>query len=209
MVSIDRVLSEFIDDWNAGRRPQVDAYLDRVPEGERASLADQLMTWLEVAPTPAYDDKTRAEIRSEPVARASIDAMASEAGLWPELLPRLRERASLSVRELAGNLVAAIGLGSNAEPKTSDYLKQLERGSLDPARVSQTVIEKLAGILRVEPSLLDQAGGPTFRPAPMFRAAKPASSGTVRNMEVLADMLTAKAPAEDWDEVDQLFQGGR
>jgi hypothetical protein len=142
MVSIDRVLSEFIDDWNAGRRPQVDAYLERVPEDERAALADQLMTWLEVAPTPAYDGKTRAEIRSEPVARASIDAMASEAGLWPELLPRLRERASLSVRELAGKLVAAIGLGSNAEPKTSDYLDQLERGSLDPARVSQTVIEK-------------------------------------------------------------------
>ena len=54
MVSIDRVLSEFIDDWNAGRRPQVDEYLERVPEPERAELADQLMTWLEVAPTPTY-----------------------------------------------------------------------------------------------------------------------------------------------------------
>jgi transcriptional regulator with XRE-family HTH domain len=209
MVSIDRVLSEFIDDWNAGRRPQVDAYLDRVPEGERASLADQLMTWLEVAPTPAYDDKTRAEIRSEPVARASIDAMASEAGLWPELLPRLRERAALSVRELAGKLVAAIGLSSSSEAKTSEYLEELEKGVLDPARISRTVIEKLAGILRVDESLLDQAGGSSFRPAPMFRASKPASAGTMRNMEVLADMLTAKAPEEDWDEVDRLFQGGR
>lgn len=209
MVSIDRVLSEFIDDWNAGRRPQVDAYLQRVPDEERAELADQLTTWLEIAPTPAYDEAARAQISSEPAARAAIDAMASDAGLWPQLLPRLRQRASLSVRELAGKLAAAIGLGSNDEPKTADYLEQLERGSLDPGRVSRTVIEKLAGILRVDPSLLDQAGGPTFRPAPMFRTAKPASPGTVRNMEVLADMLTAKAPAEDWDEVDQLFLGGR
>ena len=208
MVSIDRVLSEFIDDWNAGRRPQVDAYLERVADRERAELADRLMTWLEVAPTPSFDDDTRDAIRSEPVARAAVDAMASEAGLWPELLPRLRERASLSVRELAGKLVAAIGLGPGSEDKTSDYLEQLEKGSLDPARISRTVIEKLAGILRVDSSLLDQAGGPAFRPAPMFRASKPASAGTMRNMEVFADMLTAEAPEEDWDEVDQLFQGG-
>jgi transcriptional regulator with XRE-family HTH domain len=209
MVSIDRVLSEFIDDWNAGRRPQVDEYLERVPEPERAELADQLTTWLEIAPTPDYDQTTRATIRSEPVARATIDAMASEAGLWPELLPRLRERASLSVRDLAAKLAAAVGLGPNAEAKTFDYLEQLEHGSLDPGRMSSTLIENLAGILRVNRSLLEQAGGPTFRPAPMFRAEAPPDARSMRNMEVLADMLTTKAPAEDWDEVDQLFQGGR
>jgi hypothetical protein len=209
MVSIDRVLSEFIDDWNAGRRPQVDVYLERVPEHERDELADQLMTWLEVAPTPDHDQATRAAIRSEPVARATIDAMASEAGLWPELLPRLRARASLSVRDLAAKLVAAVGLDSNAEAKTSDYLEQLEHGSLDPGRMSSTLIEKLAGILRVNRSLLEQASGPTFRPAPMFRAEAPPGARAMRNMEVLADMLTTKAPAEDWDDVDQLFQGGR
>jgi transcriptional regulator with XRE-family HTH domain len=209
MVSIDRVLSEFIDDWNAGRRPQVDAYLDRVPEGERDELADQLMTWLEVAPTPAYDDATREAIRSEPVARATIDAMASESGLWPKLLPSLRERASLSVRELAKKLVAAVGLDARAESKTAEYLEQLEEGSLNPARVSGKIIEKLAAILRVDSSLLDQAGGPAFRAAPMFRATIEPGAKSMRNMEVLADMLTAKAPAENWDEVDQLFQGGR
>ena len=100
-------------------------------------------------------------------------------------------------------------LAAKDAPKTERYLTQLEEGSLDPARISRKVIEGLAGILRVDPSLLDQAGGATFRPAPMFRASAPPSAGTARNMEVLADMLTAKAPVEDWDEVDQLFQGGR
>src|SRR4051794_36926197 len=108
MVSIDRALSEFIDDWNAGRRPQVDEYLERVPENERAELADQLMTWLEVAPTPAYDEAARAAVAAEPAVRESVDAMAREAGRWPELLPRLRMRASLSVRDLASKLAAAI-----------------------------------------------------------------------------------------------------
>ena len=48
----DRILSEFIDDWNAGRRPDVDDYLARVPEGERDELADQLMSFLTFGPPP-------------------------------------------------------------------------------------------------------------------------------------------------------------
>jgi transcriptional regulator with XRE-family HTH domain len=209
MVSIDRVLSEFIDDWNAGRRPQVDEYLERVPEPERAELADQLTTWLEIAPTPAYDETARAAVAAQPAVRDSIEAMGREAGVWPDLLPRLRNRASLNLRELASKLAAAVGLGSAAEEKTASYLGQLEAGSLDPSRMSRKVIDGLARVLRVDASLLDDAGGPAFRPAPMFRASAPPSKATGRNIEILADMLTAKAPPEDWDEVDQLFQGGR
>ena len=209
MVSIDRVLSEFIDDWNAGRRPQVDAYLERVPEAERAELAEQLMSWLELAPTPRYDDAGRDAVAAEPVARQSVEAMAREAGRWPDLLPRLRERAALSIRELATRLVATIGLASSDEKKTERYLGQLESGSLDPARVSRRLIDGLAAVLRVDPALLDDAGGPAFRAAPVFRASTRPSAATERNMEVLAEMLTAEAPAEDWDEVDRLFQGGR
>src|ERR1700704_4548127 len=100
MSTIDRVLSEFVDDWNAGRRPQVDAYLERVPEADRAELAGQLATWLEIAPTPAYDAPARAAIAAEPAVREAIGAMGSEAGLWPVLLPRLRSRASLSLGDL-------------------------------------------------------------------------------------------------------------
>ena len=61
MSTNDQVLSDFIDAWNAGRRPRVREYLARLPDGpERDELADQITTWLEVAPTPAYDDETRA-----------------------------------------------------------------------------------------------------------------------------------------------------
>jgi len=209
MVSIDRALSEFIDDWNAGRRPQVDEYLERVAESERAELADQLMAWLEVAPAPAYDDAARAAIAVEPGVQEATGAMRSEAGLWPALLPRLRARASLSIRELASRLMRAIDLGGEADTKTERYLAELEAGTLDPSRVSERVLDGLARVLRVNPSLLEEAGGGAFRPAPMFRSSTPPRADTAHNLEVLADMLTAPSPEQDWDEVDQLFLGGR
>ena len=60
MSTHDQVLSDFIDEWNTGHRPRVREYLARLPDGpERDELADQITTWLEVAPTPAYDEETR------------------------------------------------------------------------------------------------------------------------------------------------------
>ena len=67
----DRVLSEFIDAWNAGRRPRVRDYLARLPDGPaREELADAITDWLSVAPAPAYSDRARREIRAE-VARST------------------------------------------------------------------------------------------------------------------------------------------
>jgi hypothetical protein len=209
MVSIDRALSEFIDDWNAGRRPQVDACLERVAEPDRAELAYQLMTWLEIAPTPAYGEAARKAIAAEPVVQEAIAAMSSESGLWPALLPRLRSRATLSLGELAAAVVRALGLGGDAEPKTENYLGELEAGRLDPGRVSRRVLDGLARALRVDVSVLEESGGGTFRPAPVFRAATAPRADTAHNLEVLADMLSAPTPTGDWDEVDQLFRGGR
>jgi transcriptional regulator with XRE-family HTH domain len=209
MVSIDRALSEFIDDWNAGRRPQVDAYLDRVAEADRTELADRLMTWLEVAPEPAYDEAARDAIAADPIVQEATGAMASESGLWPALLPRLRSRAGLSLRELAVGLVRTIGLGGDTEAKTERYLGELEAGELNPERVSRRVLYGLAGVLRVNVSLLEEASGGAFRPEPMFRATTPPRGDTTHNLEVLADMLSAPTPEEGWDEVDQLFRGGR
>jgi hypothetical protein len=210
MVSIDRALSEFIDDWNAGRRPQVDEYLDRVPGADRDELAQQLTTWLEIAPTPRYDEAARDAAAAEPAARAAVDAMRSEAGLWPVVLPRLRRRAALSPAELASKLAGAIGVtGDAGTAKTERYLERLEEGTLDPNRVSRKVLDALARVLGASTSLLEDAGGVALRPAPMFRASAPPGAPLTRNIEVLAEMLGSAPPPEDWDEVDQLFQGGR
>src|SRR5690349_2596626 len=94
---IDRVLSEFIDDWNAGRRPRARDYLARLPDGpERDELADAIADWLLIAPTPEYPVAARDEIRAE-VARVFDPA-------------RLRERAGFSPRELAVRVAGAFGV---------------------------------------------------------------------------------------------------
>src|SRR3954470_13953937 len=87
----DRILSEFIDAWNAGRRPDVDDYLARVPDEERGELADQLVSFMSFAPTPTYSDAALDAIRAEPVVAAAHAAAEERSGLLPALLTGLRE----------------------------------------------------------------------------------------------------------------------
>src|SRR5215216_2733097 len=61
----EQVLSEFIDAWNAGTRPDVDDYIARVPEEEQAALSEELLAFMTFAPTPEYSDVALAAIREE------------------------------------------------------------------------------------------------------------------------------------------------
>lgn len=215
MSTTDRVLSDFIDDWNAGRRPRVREYLARVPEGrQREELAEQLTTWLEVAPVPGYSEATRAEIRADPRVQHVLSAVGEDAGLWPEVVPRLRERAGLSVGDVAARVVARFGLGSGAEARTADYLERLERGELEPSRVSRRLLDALGEMLRASPGTLRDAAtfGSGMRPAAaggtLFRASdNDAGRWIAEDIDVLSRTAMAPAPAP-LDEVDRLFVGG-
>src|SRR5690242_10828891 len=103
---IDKVLSDYIDAWNAGRRPEVDAYLERVPEAEREALAGRLEEWLSVAPSPAYPAAARRAIRADQRLRAALAATDKP----PGTLLALRRRARLSLDELAARVTEAFGL---------------------------------------------------------------------------------------------------
>src|SRR3954453_19421293 len=92
----EQVLSEFIDAWNAGQRPDVDDYIARVREADGRELADQLVTFLRVAPTPDYSHEALAEIRPAPIVARALAAPAERGGLLPALLLSLRKRFSLS-----------------------------------------------------------------------------------------------------------------
>ena len=212
MVSIDRVLSEFIDDWNAGRRPRVEDYLARVDPPERDALADEIAAWMEVAPTPAYGDAARAQIRAAPAVRAAQDAFGTKSGLWPALLPRLRSRSQLSVSAAAQRLAEVLGF-QGREGKVERYLVQMEEGSLEADRVSARVLEGLARVLGVSPLELRRTGtmsgpAPAAAGGALFRAAEP-TSHQLNELETVADeMLAGAAAPRDWDEVDEAFLGG-
>jgi hypothetical protein len=212
---MDQVLSEFMDDWNAGRRPDVDDYLARVPAAERDELAEQLMTWLTIAPTPDYDEATREQIRADPAVRAAIAAASGEAGAWPELLPRLRERAGLDVRALASRVLAAVGVtgrGADDESRAAEYLGQMEAGRLDPARVSRRLLDALGRALGVDGAALAESGlvGRSLQGAPaalMFRSEGEAGDEAIAELDALSRAAFAPAP-EPLDEIDRLFLGG-
>ena len=216
----DRILSEFIDSWNAGRRPDIDEHLARVPEGERAELEDDITSFIRWAPTPDYDDATVEAIRAEPAVAAAFASYDSDKpGLWPALLPRWRERASLSTADLARRLVAALGMASDREEKTQQYLERVEAGELEPSGFSQRLLDALAQVLEVPRQRLESAGEslraiaaappPGAMPAsPQFRASSGGAARVRSSLELMAGAM-AKKSERDWDEIDELFRGGR
>lgn len=207
---IDRLLSEFIDAWNAGERPRAEDYLARADGAERAELGELIGDWLAIAPTPPYDDAARAALRSDPALRAILAATESEAGLWPDLLPRLRTRAGLGVGELAARLAATFGLRGE-EDRTAGYLARMERGELDPARVSRRLLDALAALLGVSGGELADTGALQPRPAgaggALFRAEGSPDDALADEFEALAQAARTPAPPP-MDALDRLFLGG-
>jgi len=211
----DRILSEFIDAWNAGERPDVDEFLARAPADEQGELAELLMSFLSFAPTPDYGDDALTAIAAEPTVAAALAAAGERAGLLPTLLARLRERRALTTPELAARLVGALGLSSEKAPKTAAYLERLEQGELEPTRVSRRVFDALARVLGVPRDELEGAGDlggwgarRALIAAPVFRADEDAAREVSEHLDVLADALQAPGGG-DRDDVDDLFLGGR
>jgi hypothetical protein len=206
-MSRESLLSEFIDAWTSGQRPDVDAYLNRADEGERGSLEREIHTFLRHAPTPAYSAEARAAIGAEPLTHA-ISEMPSALGLWGTLLPSLRKRARLPRDRLVAQLAEALG-ASGQERKVARYYHQMEAGTLDPNGVSARVLGALASLLGVPARELEDAGSfHGFAPAgpqPAFGRTHEGAPGDLRAMPAMS------APPEDaaWDEVDRLFRGGR
>ena len=204
----EQILSQFIDAWNAGERPDVDEYVARAAEDDRAELAEQLIAFLSVAPTPHYGDEALAAIRAEAEAASAPNA------ILPQLLARLRTRLGLSSADLASSIVAELELREEAKPKAEGYVERLEHGELNPAGVSRRIFEVLARAFAVPRSELEGAADlgswttPTPRAAPVFRADADAAEAVSRHLEVLTDALQAPSSGVR-DEVDELFLGGR
>ena len=217
MSSTDQVLSEFIDAWNAGERPRAREYLARVPEGrDRDELADQITIWLETAPAPVLSAAAREQVRGEPAVQQVYATVGSDAAAWPAVLPRLRERAGLSVRDVAARVVDRLGLGDEtAVDKAASYVAEMEAGDLGADRVSRRVLDALGSLLGVSGgSLADlgrAAGGGTATAAAaggtLFRRSEGSPEWVAEDIEVLSMAAMAPAP-EPMDPVDLAFRGG-
>jgi transcriptional regulator with XRE-family HTH domain len=202
MSDADRILSEFMHAWEAGQAPDPDEYLDRAPPGEQHELSQQIRTYLAIAPEPAYSEAAWARLCDDPAAlRAGAMALGEPEG-WPSLLPRLRARAGLSLREVAERL------GVSRPEKAERYLRDMEAGTHDPRRVTRRALEALGRVLGVSAETLAWTGGGGGPSPALLRSASPEGVQPVDySVEELAELGTTSA--EDWDDSDDLFCGGR
>lgn len=202
MTSVDQLIGEFVDAWNAGRRPDAAAYLDRAAPADRDELARQLDAWMLVAPTPDFDETARAAIRAEPALAAALEAAAEQGEPLSARMPRLRERAGLALDDVSRRLVALFDLTDATQ--TSAYLRQLEAGELDERRLSRRLLRGLAAILGADIDALQ----PTVAPASALYRADDADAFTVDDLDALSRAALAPAPDDRLDDVDRLFLGG-
>jgi transcriptional regulator with XRE-family HTH domain len=193
----DRILSEFIDAWRAGDRPDAGEYVDRAPPQDRPELAAAIDAFMALAPEPGYDEQAWSALTADPmIERIAVDA-------WSDLLPRLRERHGLSLDGLATALAERLGVPA---PKTRSYLDDLEHDRLVPDRLSRRLLDTLAAVLGAPAAWLERTGAGRAAPtAALYR--RQGQHETEQRLEVIADAMLADAA--EWDEVDELFQGGR
>ena len=183
MSTTDQLLGQFIEAWNAGERRDVREFLARASDQDRSQLAEMLSAWLELAPTPAWDEATLEQISAEPALRAALDATAAEPVSVGEQVLTLRERAGLGVADL-------------------------ERGELDPGGLSRRLLAGLAAILGADRDELifqpAMSSGQTF-----FRAEGEADEWFADGIDALSRAALSPAPVSGpLDELDLLFIGG-
>jgi transcriptional regulator with XRE-family HTH domain len=197
MTTVAQQLGEFIAAWNAGRRPRVEPYLERLPPPEREELAEQIETFLMIAPEPTYDEQTWSQMITDPLV---VSVAEQSMAMAPKPLPALRERAGLSLRGLAERL----GFPGGAQrAKAERYLAEIEAGQREPR---PRLLERLAHALGVPPDQIGRGTGPIAAGAPAMGVPRAAPGAEAdERIDVLADALLSDD--EEWDPVDELFLG--
>jgi hypothetical protein len=208
MTGVDRLLADYIAEHQAGGDADPRQYLARASLAGRPELAALIDAYLARAPRQPFDPVAFSGSSAERTVDELERAIAGQAGLWPALLPRLRDRAGLKRSTLIERLTSTLGL-SGRQDKVGGYYHQMEQGLLPAPGVSDRVLDALGQILGETRQALREAGraltppdhGPTPAPAAFARRAY---------ADAAAAPLAQAPPAEEgeWDEVDELFRGG-
>lgn len=210
------LLRSFAEAWTTGERPDVDAYLDRADPADRDELATQLHAYLLDAPTPLLSDAAREEIAGDPLVQR-LAGLTAAPDPWPVLLPALRNRAKLLRAQVVDRLADALGVGASRE-KVGSYYHELETGTLDPEGVSRRVVDALAGIFGMDRDELDRAGTYSGLELGTQAAFARERRGDDGGFGLQADLSVPPPAASEalhsgaapaWDDVDDLFRGGR
>lgn len=158
MTDARTLLSTFIADWRAGRRPDVAAILEQAGADEREGLAKAIESFLIDAPIPLYDEQVLLELEGSHAVREAERSLQGRSGAWPLLLPALRRQRRLKRAEMARRVATGLGF-PGAIDRVHEHLHQMEIGAIDARRVSQEVLVVLASVLGTNAAALRRAGG--------------------------------------------------
>lgn len=207
MSDIDRLLAEYVAEHRAGGDANPRDYLTRTSPPQRTVLAALIDAYLARAPRRQFDEEKFRGSGAERTVDELERAIGGQAGLWPALLPRLRDRAGLKRSELVQRLAVALGVSDRSD-KVAGYYHEMEQGLLPAQGVSDRVLDALGRLVGETTQGLREAG----------RALTPSGEGPTAVSPAFARRVTAEPasaprsaiqPARDkeWDEVDELFRG--
>jgi hypothetical protein len=214
MADLEKLLSEYIAEHRAGGAADPIEYLDQLQGTDREELAVLIDAYLARSPGRSWDQAAFSGSASERLTESLTRSFEGASGLWPTILPRLRDRAQIKRGELVHRLADALGF-ADREEKVEGYYHEMEQGLLPSAGVSSKVLDALGGIVGASADFLRQAGqplgtghGPGDEDVVYARLTYADERYEAPDADEVDGMRSLAEPGGEWDEVDELFRGG-
>jgi hypothetical protein len=207
MSEVDRLFTEYVSQHGAEGDADPRPFLAQVSGVDRQELVVLIDGFLERAPRRAFDpaafDGSRAELIVDELERS----LTGSGGLWPAVLPQLRQRAGLRRATLVHQLAQGLGVAGREE-KVAGYYHEMEQGLLPAGGVSDRVLAVLSDILGETVGALREAGR-ALAPSGGSGPAAPAAFArrAISDPAGPPSAVSSAAAADDPpDEVDRLFR---
>ena len=201
MTTGEQLFSDFRAEFESGARPNVADFLAEADDADRRALEKRIDLYLEEeAPLRSFDATEFVAAQETPVMKqaAALFVQAAETNLVAA-----RERAGLTLEELAAAVLEKTGIGADEaeQQKAAGYLGQLEQGTLP--RLTARVRDAVRSVLDTDPasSFARPEYGFAFR---LSARDDVASDESIERAELLLDAMSTPSP-RGWDEVDELF----
>jgi len=208
---VDQIFEQFKAAHRAGEDVDPVLLLDRLEGTDRAELTALMDAYLTRAPRREWDQAAYEQSQAPALVDSLSRSLRGQAGLWPSLLPRLRDRARLKRADLVAELADRLGAETQRE-KVAGYYHGMEQGTLPADGVTDSVLEALGAIVGESRDALRRAGqalgpGPeAAAPGALYaRVGSPSLESHDAESPMAAGMA---APPPEPDEVDRLFTGG-
>lgn len=209
MTDVATLLSEFVDELNAGHQPDAEQFIGRAESiedrKELAGLIDQSLT---LAPESATHPRDASGNFISPVSRQQIDAIVADALVaprgWEVAVPELRESVGMSADELARAALAAGEFEATEENVgvAQRWIGQMERGMLGARDISGAALAAIAAALNTSLDALAWEGSASTNAELAFRAEVDDEQLVAEKLSNVTDMLgqaiADQSPVDRW-----------